>query len=288
MNVNDFKRYSEAQLYAQKHEELWAKENGYDFNTEEPIEPTKPKEPGENATDEEKEKYLTDSEKYEKELETYKADLAKYEKASAEYWEKFRSAYEDALNDIDVNEYDIVTVRYLYVSTLDDEDKALPEADKLEKKKEAEKYIELVKEGLDFGKLVKGFSDSETAASDMGLFDINMYSNSELLIPVEAIEWATKTTTPISEDIMLYEDDNGYYLVQKVGVTDFDKTEGIVADNSETAPGTVKSNVEYKTLANLYNQVVEDAMKTDDFQLTDVNQELMSELMEKYLSENDN
>lgn len=286
MNVNDGKRYTETQMYAQKHEELWAKENGYEFNLTAPKEPTKPKDLDKDASDTEKEKYQAAMDAYEKEMEKHKADTEKYEKALGEYWEKFRGFYEEALTDEGINDYDISTVRYLYVSTLDKDGKPFSEDEKAKKKAEAEKYMQLAEDGLDFSKLVKGFSESETATTDLGLFDINKYADSELTVPVDAITWATKNTTPVSDEIKLFSDDTGYYLVQKVGYTNFDETKGIVASDTTASPDIVKSNVEYTSLAKLYNDAMNEILKTEEFKLTDVNTELMASLMDEYIKKN--
>ena len=120
----------------------------------------------------------------------------------------------------------------------------------------------------------------------MGLFDINKYADSELTVPVDAITWATKNTTPVSDEIKLFSDDTGYYLVQKVGYTNFDETKGIVASDTTASPDIVKSNVEYTSLAKLYNDAMNEILKTEEFKLTDVNTELMASLMDEYIKKN--
>jgi hypothetical protein len=175
-------------------------------------------------------------------------------------------------------------VRYLYVSTLDEDGKALSEEKKAEKKAEAEKYMEYIKNGLDFEKFVKGFSDSETVATDGGLVDIDKESQSAWAIPKEAVEWARDDSNKVSDELALFSDGKGFYIVQKVGVTDFDKTEGIVASTDTASPAVVKSNVEYKVLVDEYNAVVQELLEKDEYKVTEKNTELMKQLAEKFLS----
>lgn len=284
MNVNDMKRYSLVQLYAAKHKEMWQTAQGYVFDAEEPKKPEAPKELSENASQEEKTKYDKEYAEYKTKLEKYETELAAYEKVLAEYWEKFRGTYDAGVNDNGINDFDIVTVRYLYVSTLDEDGKALSEEKKAEKKAEAEKYMEYIKNGLDFEKFVKGFSDSETVATDGGLVDIDKESQSAWAIPEEAVEWARDDSNKVSDELALFSDGKGFYIVQKVGFTDFDKTEGIVASTDTASPAVVKSNVEYKVLVDEYNAVVQELLEKDEYKVTEKNTELMKQLAEKFLS----
>ena len=276
MNVNDAKRYTEAQLFAQLHEEVWAKENGFDFDL---IEPEAPEELGDDATDEEKNEYDTAYAEYELLLADYEAELA-------EYWEKFRGEYDKAAED-GINEYDIPTVRYLFLSASDEDGNELGESELAEKKNEAESYVEMVENGISFEKLVKGFSESSTAADDLGLFDINMFSDSDLIIPEEAVLWASDAGTAVGGELKIFSDDSGIYIVQKVGNTTFDETTGVVADDYSTNPAEVKANVEYYMLAELYNAVIEEAASTDEFKITEENREAMIKLAEEYLDYSD-
>ncbi len=294
MNVNEAKRYTEAQLYAQVHREAWAEENGYVLGAtepEEPIEPEKPEDISENASDAVKAEYEEAMEEYEEELEKYneeypeyEKELAEYEAAYNEYWEKFRAAYEAGKGEDGTNEYDVVTIRYLYLSTLDEDGKALSDDKKAEKKTLAEKYMNVIEtNGLDFEKFVLGFSESTTVLQDFGLLDITAIAD----FTDSAMEWAVKASTPISDNIELFESDDGYYLVQKVGVTDFDKTEGIVASEADTSHDTVKATVEYDMLTELYNKVIDAAMETDEFVISEINTEAMRQLAEKYIENSD-
>ncbi len=294
MNVNDAKRYTEAQMYAQLHEEIWAKENGYVLEAVAPTEPKKPEEPkklDDDATEDEKTaydkavaEYNTALKKYNEDFAKYESELSVYEKALGEYWEKFRAEYDEALVD-GTNTYDITTVRYLYVSTLDKDGKTLSEDECARKKADAEKYLELTNDGMDFESMVKGFSDSLTATTDLGLFDINMLADLSLVIPEEAILWACDNAVAVDSDAKLFKDDSGYYIVKKVGLTTFDGTDGITASDA-TTDETVKSNVEYFMLAELYNKVVDEAAASDKFAVTDADYEAMQDLAQEYLSYN--
>jgi len=123
MNVNDAKRYTKAQLFAEAHETVWEDETGYNFDLTEPTEPTKPTaptDPGESATDEEKatyqsklETYNTEMAEYEANVTKYKTELLEYTKAYNEYCEKFREVFEE-----NAESYTVKTVRYLFLDKL--------------------------------------------------------------------------------------------------------------------------------------------------------------------------
>lgn len=280
MGVNDAKRYTEAQMYAEKHEAAWSDANGFVIGVDKPEEPEKPTEPAENADDAAKKEYETKLTEYETAVAEYNTKLAEYEAAAEKYWNKFRDEYESAKSNFNIN-----TVRYLYLSKLDGEGKALSDEELKAKEADIDRYIELVKGGLNFENVVKGFSESSTAGTDLGLWDINMYSDSDPKIPTDAIKWAMEQTAP-SDELKIFSDENGYYIVQLVGVTDFDATAGIVADSESTSSDAVKSNVEYTYLARLYNEFIEEQLKKDEFAVTDKDYEQMKKLANEYLDYN--
>ena len=289
MNVNDAKRYTEQQLYSEIYESVWAEDNGYVVGMDEPEEPEEPSKPSEPADDADEatitqynadlEAYNTQLAAYESELEAYNENVKLYETALAAYWEKFRDEYNE-----NIDSFAIKTVRTLYISTLDDEGEALT-GDALEEKNAlADKYLKLVTEqGLSFESVVKGFSESGTASSDLGLTDVDIYDGELGDLTDEVITWVIEQSG-LSEKPEIIECDGAIYIVAIEGITDFDGTDGVAADASSTTYELVRSNVEYSLLAELYNAFIEERMAEDEYQLTDVDNEAMLTLTTEYLN----
>ena len=280
MNVNDAKRYTEEQLFAEKHESWWADAFGYVLGVEKPKEPTEPKDPGEDASDSDKEKYEKALAEYKEALAEYESALEEYEAAAKIYWDKFRESYEESRKD-----YDIATLRYLYVSTLNEDGESLSEEEIAAKRAAAESYMGLVEQGFPFENIVRGFSDSETAVSDLGLIDLVLSMAEGSGFPEEAISWAAELTAP-SDELRLFSDDTGFYIVQLVGITDFDGTDGIVAEPEYVNLDAVRANVEYVVLADLYNKFIEEQIESGAYAITEKNYEAMKKLAEDYLAYN--
>ena len=287
MNVNDAKRYTRQQVYAELHETYWADEKGYVVGMDEPqipFEPAKPQEPAEDASEADKTKYEEDLQtyntakaKYDEELETYKTDYAKYEELLKAYYDKFREEYNEN-EDL----YAYRTVRTLYLSKLDDSGSPLSEEAVEAKKKDVDTYISYVEGGQSFEKVVKGFSEDPTASSTMGLTDINVYTGATGDLPKEVIDRAFEINE-ISAKPELIETDTGLYLIMVEGIVTFDESFGLVADGSTANPGKVKNNVEYSKLAALYNEYVEELMKKDEYALKDINEEEALKLAKDYI-----
>lgn len=287
MKVNDAKRYQKQQLYAELHEKYWSDENGYVIGMEEPeapVEPTKPSDLADEASDEEKTKYAADIEeyntlkaKYDEDLEKYNADLAKYNELKTAYFEKFREEYNE-------NEkiYGVRTVRSLFLSKTDDDGEPLSEDAIAAKRAELEKYIELVKEGLSFAGLVKGFSEAQNATTNSGLIDICAYEGTTGDLPQEVIDRAFEINevTDIPE---IVETDDGFYLFRVEGIVNYDEQIGIVADSTTSNPDKIRSNVEYSKLASLYNEYVEGLMEKDEYKLKDIQNEAALKLVNDFI-----
>ena len=267
MNVNEAKRYTEQQVYAELHEQVWSDENGYSFTAEMP---QAPEAPADDASVEEKDAYATM-------LAEYETKLAEYKALEAQHYEKFRSVFEE-----DKNSFSVKTIRYLLLSKTDAEGKALSEDEIAAKRAKAESYIALVEGGHEFEGIVKGFSESASAASDYGLADVCFYGENINNIPAKLIDWAVETEE-FSDKPVIVESADAIYLVMLCGITDFDKTTGIVADDITVNPDEIRRSVEYDFLAREYNEFIESKMKEDKYAATDVNRELMEDLATRYL-----
>ena len=291
MSVNDAKRYTRQQLYAEMHETAWADENGYSFDTvkpEEPVKPTKPADIADDADEATKAKYAEDITAYDNAMREwqdnrskYIIDMDEYEFKFAEFTSQFRPEY-----DADPNAYRVKTVRYLYLSKLDDEGNPLSEEACAEKRKNAESYVKLVEDGLAFENVVKGFSESETVAADLGLIDVNFYNGEAGALSAAAIDWVHEADA-LSEKPEIIESEKDITLIMVIGITDFDKTTGLVGDSEKTNVDAVRANVQYSMLARLYNEVIEAKMTEERFALTDVNAERVMELAKNYLEYED-
>ena len=267
MNVNEAKRYTEQQLYAELHETYWSDENGYSFDAETPEPPTAP---ADDASD-------VDKAAYEAALAEYETKLSEYNELKAKHYELFRAEF-----DADKSAYTIKTIRYMLLSKTDEEGAPLSEDEINAKREKAQSYIDLVKGGHSFEGIVKGFSESDTAASDYGLCDVNYYNEAIASVPEKLIEWAIGTEE-LSAEPVLAESDDAIYLVMLCGITDFDTTTGIVADDTTSNPEAVRSSVEYDFLSREYNAFIEAKMKEDKYAVTDENRELMEKLATDYL-----
>ncbi|MBE7064693.1 MAG: hypothetical protein E7384_02620 [Ruminococcaceae bacterium] len=276
MNVNDLKEYTILQNYGKAYSEQWRKDNGYTFEEKEPTKPTKPTEPSKDASDEKKSEYDAALKKYDEDLADYNDALKDYNEKEKKFWEKFREAYNKG-----VDAYRIVSVRSLFVSTVGEDGKVLSAAEKQAKKKEIEGYVKLSTDfGYDFEKVVKGFSESET-----GLYDLDIANSSETPFNEEIVLWASKEAK-ISKEIKIFETSKGYYAIQIAGITDFDKTEGVVADSEKVAsPEKIRETVSYYYLNDLYNDYVTMLTKEADYKLSDIKYDRMYEIAEKCLNE---
>ncbi len=261
MNVNDSKRYSEEQLYAEMSETAWADEKGFSVGAEEP---TEPQEPDENATDEQKAAYDKAKEAYDKELAAYKKVLDKY-------YEKFRDDY-----NADEDVYAINTARYLELKVKDG-DKAACAA-------EAKKLKDLADGGMDFAKMVKGYSESDTIDTDLGIVDVDLCAEELPAIGDDLIEFIADHDK-ISKEIEILETDYSVYLVQIVGRTTFDKQEGEIADKTLVSTDTVRKNVEFSVLVNKYNAYIETFFDNEEYKTCEENKTRMIELATKYLND---
>ena len=214
--------------------------------------------------------------KYDEDLADYNDALKAYKEKEQKFWEKFRDAYNKG-----VDAYRIVSVRSLFVSTVGEDGKALSNAEKQAKKKEIEGYVKLSTEmGYDFEKVIKGFSESET-----GIYDLDIANSSETPFNEEIVLWASKTAK-ISNEIKIFETSKGYYAIQIAGVTDFDKTTGVVADAEKVAsPEKIRETVSYYYLNDLYNDYVTMLTKETEYKLSDIKYDRMYELAEKCLNE---
>ncbi len=277
MHVNDAKRYSIAQAYASAHMSEWLASQGYTFDKKAPSAPKKPSDPGDDATDDEKSEYQTKLDEYNKTYAEYETELAKYNDEVQKYWEQYRSEYTENKGN-----YTIVTVRTLYVSILDEDGKALPDAEKQKKYNDTISYMKLVTEsGYDFEKVVKGFSEADDKSN--GLYDLDAENGGSAPLSDDIIEWSMNNAK-ISDDLKLFEEENGYYIVQVVGITNFDKTEGVVA-SSEISPELVKQTVEYVFTSEKYNDYMKELIKESKYELTDVNYDRIAELANAYLTD---
>ena len=267
MNVNEAKRYTEQQLYAELHETFWSDENGYSFNKEMPEEPTAP---ADDASEEEKTAYETA-------LAEYGTKLSEFEALKAAHYEKFRPEYEK-----DKSAYTIKTIRYMLLSKTDEEGNPLDEETVNAKREQAASYVDLVVGGHSFEGIVKGFSESDSVSVDYGLADVNFYSENINSVPAKLIDWAVETGE-LSEKPEIVESDDAIFLVMLCGITDFDTSEGIVSDNTSSNVEAVRASVEYDFLAREYNEFIEAKMKEDKYAVTDTNRGLMEDLAARYL-----
>ncbi len=288
MNVNDAKRYTRQQLYAELHESYWADANGYVIGMEEPtapVEPAKPTEPAEDATDEEKAQYETKlseyntlKEEYDSKLAEYQIEYDKYENLKTAYYEKFREEYNES-----ENVYAFRTVRTLYLSKKDADGNMLSDEAIAAKKKNIETYVSLVvDQGLSFESVVKGFSEDSGASSTLGLVDVCVYEGNTGDLPQEVIDRAFEETA-VSVTPILVETDDGLFLIMVEGIVNFDESIGLVVDSSTANVDKVRGNVEYAMLARLYNEYVEELMKKDEYALKDVDMEEALKLAKDYI-----
>ncbi|MBP1588367.1 MAG: hypothetical protein ILO53_08230, partial [Clostridia bacterium] len=232
--------------------------------------PQAPEAPADDASVEEKDAYATM-------LAEYETKRAEYKALEAQHYEKFRSVFEE-----DKNSFSVKTIRYLLLSKTDAEGNALSEDEIAAKRAKAESYIALVEGGHEFEGIVKGFSESASAASDYGLADVCFYGENINNIPAKLIDWAVETEE-FSDKPVIVESADAIYLVMLCGITDFDKTTGIVADDITVNPDEIRRSVEYDFLAREYNEFIESKMKEDKYAATDVNRELMEDLATRYL-----
>lgn len=287
MNVNDAKRYTKQQVYAELHEDYWSDDNGYTIGMDEPVIPTAPvapEEPAENASDEDKAAYETklatyntEKAEYDAALEQYKTDYAKYEELKAAHYEKFRDEFNE---NADI--YSFFTVRTLFLSKLDDSGNKLGDAEIESKKADINMYIGLVEGGTPFEKVVKGFSEDTTAASTLGLVDLNLYTGSTGDLPNEVID-VVKEAKELSTKPELIETEKGLYLIMIEGIVNFDENFGIVSDSETANFETVRANVKYAKLATLYNEYVEELMKKEEYALKDIDVEETLRLAKEYI-----
>lgn len=279
MNVNDLKDYSLLQSYVTAYISKWKENNGYVFKDEEPKKPTKPTDPGDKASDEKKAEYAVAMTKYDEDLADYNDALKKYKEKEKNFWEQFREAYNKG-----EEAYRIVSVRYLFVSTLDEDGKKISEDSQKQKKAEIESYVKLSSEyGYDFAKVVKGFSESDTS-----ICDIDIANSSDTPFNGDIVLWASKNPK-ITGEIKIFETPSGYYAVQVCGITDFDKTVGVVKDAEKVAsPDKIKETVSYFYLNDLYNEYVLMLSEEEEYKLSDINYERMYDLAEEYMKDTGN
>ncbi len=287
MTVNDAKRYTKQQVYAELHENYWADANGWVIGMDEPVapvEPEKPSEPAEDASEEDKasyntklEEYNTKKAEYDEQLAAYKTDCAKYEELKEAYYDKFREEYEG-----NKNIYEYRTVRSLFLSKKDSDGNTLTDEQIGAKRKNAETYISLVEQGHSFESVVKGFSEASDAATTMGLVDVNVYTTSVGNFPNEVIDWAFAKDT-VMEIPEIVETDDGIYVLMVEGIVTFDEAFGLVADAETANTESVRSNVEYAKLATLYNDYIEELMAKEEYALKDIDEEETLNLAKKYI-----
>lgn len=279
MNVNDAIRYSKQQMYAEMGETAWTDETGWTIGMDLPTAPEEPLEPEElsdDATDEQKAEYEETKKKYDEEVaaypglvEKYEADMKEYEEKEKVYWEKFREYYEEGKDD-----YDIPTLRYLYLEKGDNAESV---------RASAQNYIKYFESGESFEALVKGFSKSATATEDLGLVDIDLYdSDADYNLPNLVLEWAD-SCQGVTDYLEIVETEDALYIVKIEGYTTFDASTGIQASESTTNK-TVRENVEYVVLADLYNTYIQGLMENDEYKVTETNNDRMLELANEYLN----
>ena len=74
---------------------------------------------------------------------------------------------------------------------------------------------------------MKGFSESETVAADLGLIDVNFYNGEAGALSAAAIDWVHEADA-LSEKPEIIESEKDITLIMVIGITDFDKTTGLV------------------------------------------------------------
>jgi len=155
--------------------------------------------------------------------------------AVSSYSEQVKSGYQYAENDVvayytaNVDTYKQTKLRYIYISadtsslsstseTYESDKVALLKAS--QDKRDA--VLALIKQGTALDNVAKGFSDSTSVTTDLGV--VNLRASETSTLPTEVVTWALAQTeaTKIADTKVIEVANDGYYIVLCEGFTTYD------------------------------------------------------------------
>ncbi len=171
-------------------------------------------------------------------IQNYQDNFKKVTKISDEEIKKY---YED--NKKEFYE-DKVRASHILISTVDENNKPLPEAKKAEAKKKAEDILKKAKSGEEFSALAKEYSDDKGSGANGG--DLDFFEKGAMVPEFEAAAWKLK----VGEISELVETQFGYHIIK---VTD-KKQKQLTFDE-------VKDTIKDKLLGNKYTETIKKLTK---------------------------
>jgi len=155
--------------------------------------------------------------------------------AVSSYSEQVKSAYQYAQEDVvafynkNISSYKKTKLRYIYIaadtSSLDSTSETY-EADKAALVKASQdkrdSVLSLIKQGTALDNVAKGFSDSTSVTTDLGV--VNLSASETSTLPTDVVTWALAQTeaTKIADTKVIEVANDGYYIVLCEGFATYD------------------------------------------------------------------
>ena len=176
------------------------------------------------------------------------------------------------------DDYKIITIRIITKNLIDDEGNRFDE----ETIKQAETLLNTLKEKIENGDspeaLVEAYSDVADK-SKYGLVDLQA---SYYTVDKVIYDWASKQTK-IGE-MAVIEGSASWNLIILEGITSIEKTEGITSDSENVNSETIKTSVTEACKYEKFNESVKKYVEDNKLELTDVDYDLIEEIIEEYLT----
>ncbi len=178
------------------------------------------------------------------------------------------------------NDYKIITIRTIKKKFFDEEGNRFD--DKTIKQSENLLYslMDKIKNGDSAAALVETYSDS----ADLSKYGLQDLQKTEYPLEEKIFEWAFKQTK-IGEMAVIEESDS-LNLVIIEGITNIEKTIGVVADSEATTPKAVKEKVTADYNSSAFDKNIEKYITDNKLELTDIDYDVIENIVKEYMDFN--
>ena len=175
-------------------------------------------------------------------------------------------------------DYKIITIRIITKNLIDDEgnrfdDKTI---------KQAETLLNNLKDKIENGDSPEALVEAYSDVADKSKYGLVDLQSSYYTVDKVIYDWASKQTK-IGE-MAVIEGSASWNLVILEGITTIEKTEGITSDSETVNAEAVKESVTEACKYEKFNESVEKYIADNKLELTDVDYDLIEEIIEEYLT----
>ena len=175
-------------------------------------------------------------------------------------------------------DYKIITIRIITKNLIDEkgnrfDDKTI---------KQAETLLNNLKDKIENGDSPEALVEAYSDVADKSKYGLVDLQSSSYTVDKVIYDWASKQTK-IGE-MAVIEGSASWNLVILEGITTIEKTEGITSDSKTVNAEAVKESVTEACKYEKFNESVEKYIADNKLELTDVDYDLIEEIIEEYLT----